>query len=116
MSQYYVVGDETVWNPAQGVSQLFLRQVAAFEDIVAQPSGIGPMESDEARIAPAELRAFADALLLWRARSRHPVLAALSDGFLATIIALADRTGVADPTWDSRLVAAGSELSRSMSR
>ncbi|WP_245985008.1 DUF6086 family protein, partial [Streptomyces tateyamensis] len=32
MSQYYNMGDETLWNPSNGASRLFLRQVAVFEE------------------------------------------------------------------------------------
>jgi hypothetical protein len=41
---------------------LFLRQVALFEEELALPSGIGPMEQDEAQIDPAVLEAFVEAM------------------------------------------------------
>ncbi|GGU61239.1 hypothetical protein GCM10010211_27730 [Streptomyces albospinus] len=57
------------------------------------PSGIGPMRSDEYRIDPADVAAFVEALLARRRRTTHGVMIALSDGFLATVPALAARAG-----------------------
>lgn len=34
------------------------------------------------------------ALLAWRRRTHHAVMSALSDGFLATVLVLADRAGI----------------------
>ncbi|MGH4034125.1 DUF6086 family protein [Actinomycetota bacterium Odt1-20B] len=93
MSQYFGVGDETLWNPSNTVARLFLRQVAVFEAELGLPSGIGPMENDECDIAPDVLGEFAHALLAHYRRTHHPVLAALSEGFLATLLVLAQRAG-----------------------
>jgi len=95
VSQYFLLGDLTLWNPSNGVSALFLRQTAGFEEMLGLPSGMGPMEEDEARIVPDVLEGFIAALLAWRDRSNHAVLGALSDGFVATMLVLADRSGVA---------------------
>jgi hypothetical protein len=43
MSQYFDMGEETLWNPSNGASRLFQRQVAVFESELGLPSGIGPM-------------------------------------------------------------------------
>ncbi|MFD3970473.1 DUF6086 family protein [Streptomyces cyaneofuscatus] len=94
MSQFYDLGDRTLWNPSHGVSLLFTAQIAAHETEVGISSGIGPMEADECRIDPVAFAAFAGALLTWRSRSPHPVRAALSDGFLAMVLALAERGGI----------------------
>ncbi|MFC9031015.1 DUF6086 family protein [Streptomyces arboris] len=123
MSQYYDMGDRTLWNPSQGVSLLFAAQVAAHEAAVGLPSGIGPMESDECQIDPVAFAAFAGALLTWRSRSLHPVRAALSDGFLATVLALAERGGIevewppaapAEGGWRAELRQKARELHRHM--
>lgn len=95
MSQYYQAGGVTLWNPSNGASRLFLRQVALFETEVGLPSGIGPMADDEAEVRLAEFELFVGALLAWRSRSRHAIIAALSDGLIATLLVLAERAGVA---------------------
>ncbi|MEV4440960.1 DUF6086 family protein [Streptomyces sp. NPDC049577] len=94
MSQYFQIGDEILWNPSSGVSRIFLRQVAVFEAELGLPSGIGPMEADECQIDPAVFGAFADALLAAHRRTHHAVLLALSEGFVITVLALAERAGV----------------------
>ncbi|MGW2375439.1 DUF6086 family protein [Kitasatospora sp. NPDC001683] len=118
MSQYYELGGETLWNPATGASRLFLRQLADFEAELELPSGIGPMVNDEARIDPVAFGAFARALLVWYQRTTHGVIRALSAGFVATTLALAERAGVAvdEELTDRQLSAITWEVSRSMAR
>jgi Family of unknown function (DUF6086) len=94
VSQYYELGEVALWNPSNGASRLFLRQAALFEEEVGLPSGIAPMRDDEAQISHEAFEAFVHALLAWRARTSHAVIAALSDGFLATVLVLADRAGI----------------------
>lgn len=123
MSQYYDLGDRTLWNPSQGVSRLFLAQLAAHEAEVGAASGVGPMEADACQVDSVAFAAFVGALLTWRSRSRHPVRAALSDGFLATALALAGRagievewppSGVAEEGWAVALRRTARELARSV--
>lgn len=121
MSQYFDLGDETLWNPSLGVSRLFLRQVAVFEAELGQPSGIGEMRSDECQIDPASFTAFVNALLTWRRHTTHPILTTLSDGFLTTTLALAERAHLditwkpTDPaTWSTPLRQASHDLARHM--
>ncbi|WP_037676862.1 DUF6086 family protein [Streptomyces griseus] len=94
MSQYFDVGDETLWNPSNGAARLFLRHVGLYEDELGVPSGIGPMESDECQVDPVAYGAFVNALLEWRDGTRHGIVDALSAGFLGTAVALAERAGV----------------------
>ena len=94
MSQYYEADGVTLWNPSNGPSRLFLRQLPLFEAEVGLPSGIGPMVSDAAIVSPASFGEFASALLAWRAQTSHPVLQALSDGFISVCLVLAERAGV----------------------
>jgi uncharacterized protein DUF6086 len=101
VSQYYRLGEMTLWNPSTGTSRLFLRHVALFEEELGLPSGIGPMEADEAQISPEPLKTFVAALLEWRGRTNHAVITALSDGFVATLLVLAERAGVVAP-WSER--------------
>lgn len=101
VSQYFLPGDVTLWNPSNGASALFLRQTAGFEEVLDLPSGIGPMEEDEARVTADALATFLGALSAWRNSSNHAVLAALSDGFTATMLVLVERAG-AEVHWPAR--------------
>ncbi|MFE3646120.1 DUF6086 family protein [Streptomyces sp. NPDC059169] len=101
MSQYFSLGDVTLWNPSNGVSALFLGQTAVFAEVLGLPSGIGPMEEDEAEVAPDSLASFVGALLAWRDGSNHAVLEGLSDGFIATMLVLAERAG-AEVRWPGK--------------
>lgn len=93
MSQYYDMGDETLWNPSNGASRLFMSQVSVYEAELGLPSGIGPMQADECQIDPIAFKEFVDALLAWHRRTSHKVMAALSEGFVATTLVLAERAG-----------------------
>ncbi|MFF8846512.1 DUF6086 family protein [Streptomyces sp. NPDC015127] len=98
MSQYFDMGDETLWNPSNGASRMFRRQVAVFEGELALPSGIGPMENDECQIDPIAFETFVDALLAQHRRTSHAIVLALSEGFTATVLVLAERAGIR-PDW-----------------
>ncbi|MFF8191786.1 DUF6086 family protein [Streptomyces bobili] len=121
MSQYYEVGGETVWNPSTGVSQVFLGYVRVHEERLRMPSGFGPMRNDECEIDPAAFEAYLQALVDWYDRTSHSVLAALTEGFIATLLAVAHRTGieVRPPEghgWAARALALSVELHGSMAR
>ncbi|MFF9152847.1 DUF6086 family protein [Streptomyces sp. NPDC014846] len=94
MSQYFDIGDETLWNPSDGAARLFLRQVAVFEAELGLPSGLGPMRNDECQVDPVAFGVFTDTLLARHRRTGHSVLLALSEGFVATVLVLAGRAGV----------------------
>ncbi|MCD2462146.1 DUF6086 family protein [Streptomyces sp. NPDC056534] len=94
MSQYFIMGDETLWNPSNGASRMFQRQVAVFEAELELPSGIGPMENDEAQVSPEAFEAFVDALLVRHRRTSHAIVLALSDGFAAIVLVLAERAAI----------------------
>ncbi|MEV6272930.1 DUF6086 family protein [Kribbella sp. NPDC051936] len=93
MSQYYQAGDTVLWNPSSGVSRVFLGQVRLFEDELSLASGIGPMEADECQVEIDQFSTFAQALLTYCSASNHQVLHALTDGFVITVLALAERAG-----------------------
>ncbi|GGW20118.1 hypothetical protein GCM10018980_45560 [Streptomyces capoamus] len=95
MSQYFDLGGETLWNPSNGAARLFLRQVEVFEAELGLPSGIGPMRNDESDIDPDAFAVFVHALLARHRRTGHPVVLALSEGFVGTVVALARRAGTA---------------------
>ncbi|MFJ9942594.1 DUF6086 family protein [Streptomyces erythrochromogenes] len=94
MSQYFDLGDETLWNPSNGASRMFRRQVALFEAELELPSGIGPMENDECQIDPVALEVFVNALVARHRRTGHAIILALSEGFTATVVVLAERAGI----------------------
>ena len=94
MSQFFLMGDQTLWNPSNGASRLFRRQVAVFETELGLPSGLGPMREDECRIDPDAFEVFVDALLARHRGTSHAVMIALSEGFVATVLVLAERAGV----------------------
>ncbi|WP_225891209.1 DUF6086 family protein [Streptomyces dioscori] len=94
MSQYYDLGDRTLWNPSNGASRLFMNQITVYQAEVSLPSGIGPMEADECQIDPIAFAAFVDALLAWHSGTRHAVMATLSEGFVATVLALAEAANI----------------------
>ncbi|MFF3328819.1 DUF6086 family protein [Streptomyces sp. NPDC002888] len=94
MSQYFDLGDQTLWNPSNGAARLFLLHVRVYEDELGMPTGIGPMENDECQVDPVAYEAFVNALLEWRDRTRHEIVDALTAGFIGTAVALAERAGV----------------------
>ncbi|PTH87193.1 hypothetical protein C9J60_17635 [Streptomyces sp. A244] len=94
MSQYFDLGEETLWNPSNGASRLFQRQVEVFESELGLPSGIGPMVNDECQIDPVVLETFVDALVAQHGRTSHAIMLALSEGFTATVLVLAERAGI----------------------
>ncbi|MEV4158369.1 DUF6086 family protein [Nocardia salmonicida] len=94
MSQYYELNGTTLWNPSNGASRLFLNQVGFFEEELGVSSGIGPMDSGACEVTPVVLEVFLATALAWRSRTGHAVVQALSDGFLATLLVIAERAGV----------------------
>jgi hypothetical protein len=94
MSQYFDVRGETLWNPSNGAARLFLRYVRLYEEELGVPSGFGPMENDECEIDPALFRTYVNTLLEGHDSRAHHVIDALSHGFTATVLVLADRAGV----------------------
>ncbi|MFI1213266.1 DUF6086 family protein [Streptomyces sp. NPDC020802] len=100
MSQYYDVGDRTLWNPSNGASRLFMSQVIVYQAEVGLPSGIGPMEADECQIDPIAFATFVDALLTWHSNTRHAVMATMSEGFVATVLALAEIANI-EVSWQA---------------
>ncbi|MGD3111934.1 DUF6086 family protein [Streptomyces sp. YGL11-2] len=109
LSQYFDMGDQTLWNPSNGASRLFIGQVNVYEAEVGLPSGIGPMKADECQIDPTTFTAFVDALLAWHRRTSHVVMTALSEGFIATVLVLAERAGI-EVNWQSVDFAEGGAL------
>ncbi|MFD7165414.1 DUF6086 family protein [Streptomyces violascens] len=51
------------------------------------------MQADACQIDPVVFKEFVDALLVWHRNTSHPVLAALSEGFVAAVLVLAERGG-----------------------
>ncbi|MFE0381955.1 DUF6086 family protein [Streptomyces inhibens] len=109
VSQYFDMGDQTLWNPSNGASRLFMSQVNVYQAEVGLPSGIGPMKADECQIDPTMFKAFVDGLLAWHRRTSHAVMAALSEGFVATVLVLAERADI-EVNWQPAHFAEGGEL------
>lgn len=97
MSQYFELDGTTLWNPSNGASRLFLNQVGFFEEELGVSSGIGPMESDVCEVTPVVLEVFLATVVAWRGRTGHAVVQALSDGFLATLLVIAERADITMP-------------------
>lgn len=98
MSMYFDMGDETLWNPSNSAGRLFLRQVEVFEAELKLASGIGQGkyggDPDTLEVDPAVYAEFARGLVAWHCRTGHSVILALSEGFVATAVALARRAGI----------------------
>ncbi|MER6672783.1 DUF6086 family protein [Streptomyces sp. NPDC000983] len=98
MSMYFDMGDETLWNPSSGAGRLFLRQLAVFEAELGLPSGIGQGrhwgDPDTLEVDPRRYAEFTRALVDRHCRTGHSVILALSEGFVATALALARRAGI----------------------
>ncbi|MFF3018934.1 DUF6086 family protein [Streptomyces sp. NPDC057939] len=106
MSQLFLLGDDCLWNPSNGAARLFQRHVALFEAELDLPSGIGELANDESEITPELLEVFVNALLARHRRTGHAIALALSEGFTATVLVLAERAGIR-VNW--ALLAAGCE-------
>jgi hypothetical protein len=72
---------------------VFLGQVRLFEDELSLASGVGPMKADECQIDVEQFSTFAQSLLTYCGASDHQILHALTDGFVITVLALAERAG-----------------------
>lgn len=98
MSMYFDIGDETLWNPSNGAGRLFLRQLEVFEAELNLPSGIGQGkhrgDPDTLEVDPAAYTEFVRELVACHCRTAHSVILALSEGFVATAVALARRAGI----------------------
>ncbi|MGW6907113.1 DUF6086 family protein [Streptomyces sp. NPDC054940] len=117
MSQYYEVAGEPVWNPGHQTSKLFLAYVRVYEAHLAVPSGFGPMENDECQIDPAMFEEFLNTLLDWYDHTGSNLLGSLVEGFLAPLLALAERVGIkvrwpdrSERTWAPRVRGLAAEL------
>lgn len=98
MSMYFDIGDETLWNPSNGAGRLFLRQVEVFEAELKLAAGIGQGkywgDPDTLEVDPVVYAEFARGLVAWHCRTGHSVILALSEGFVATAVALARRAAI----------------------
>jgi hypothetical protein len=98
MSMNFDIGDETLWNPSNGAGRLFLRQIEVFEAELGLSSGIGQGkywgDPDTLEVDPAVYEEFVRGLVAWHCRTGHSVILALSEGFVATAVALARRAGI----------------------
>ncbi|MFF8955304.1 DUF6086 family protein [Streptomyces sp. NPDC014894] len=98
LSQYYDMGRQTLWNPSNGTSRLFMSRVRDWRAELGLPSGIGPMRADECRLDPVLFKAFAEALLARHRSTGDDVTAGPPEDFVATVLVLAERAGI-EVTW-----------------
>ncbi|MFF7074387.1 DUF6086 family protein [Streptomyces pseudovenezuelae] len=98
MSMYFDISDETLWNPSNSAGRLFLRQVEVFEAELKLASGIGQGkywgDPDTLEVDPVVYAEFARGLVAWHCQTGHSVILTLSEGFVATAVALARRAGI----------------------
>ncbi|MEU8892484.1 DUF6086 family protein [Streptomyces sp. NPDC048442] len=118
MSMYFDIGDETLWNPSNGAGRLFLGQVKVFEAELDLPSGIGRGkhwgDPGTVEVDPARYAEFVRGLVAWYCRANHSVILALSEGFVATAVALARRAGIETGVPGSGLDTRAREMARCM--
>ena len=118
MSQYFDVGEQTLWNPSNGPGTLFVDMVKALEPLAGLPSGIGvgrwgPGDPDCHGIDLVAFTSFTDALVRRYRGSNHLILRSLMEGVIATAIVLVERGGgsvpalTEQPGTDTRDVQAG---------
>ncbi|MFD9890174.1 DUF6086 family protein [Amycolatopsis sp. NPDC059027] len=96
MSQYFDVGEQTLWNPSNGPGKLFVSMTKALEPLVGLPSGIGagrcgPGDPDCHGIDLVAFTRFTDALTRLYRESNHLILRSLLEGVVATAIVLVER-------------------------
>lgn len=94
VSKDFKIGDETLWNPSNGVADLFVRTADALAQAEGVSTGIEPMLiRDEYWINADEFTAFVDVLVRRYIGSRHPILRSLIEGFTATALVIVERAG-----------------------
>lgn len=93
MSQIFVARDETLWNPATEVAQLYFRMAEVMTALVDLLCGIEDVQQDEYAVDTERLRNFVEALARRYLGSTNLVLRATMEGFLATSIVMVTRAG-----------------------
>lgn len=98
MSQYFDVGEQTIWNPSNGPGTLFANMAKVLEPVAGSPSGIGigrwgPGDPDTHAIDLVAFTLFTDHLVRRYRESNHLILRSLMEGFIATAIVLVERGG-----------------------
>jgi hypothetical protein len=97
VSRYFQAGDRVLWNPSNGVADLFVGTVDMLATLEGVSAGIGPMQADEYQLDVDAFSGFVDALVGRYLASRHPILRSLMEGFTATALVLVQRAGRALP-------------------
>jgi hypothetical protein len=96
-----MVGGQVLWNPSNGVAELFVRTAEAVALTVGLPCGIGAMQADEYELDMRVFAAFVDSLVGRYSASSHLILRSLLEGFTATALVLARRAGRSVPALDA---------------
>ncbi|MEV0808832.1 DUF6086 family protein [Micromonospora sp. NPDC050200] len=77
MSRYFQVGERVLWNPSNGVAELFVTTAEALVPFAGRSTGIGPMVDDEYEVDPVMLSAYVDELVGRYRSSTHRILRSL---------------------------------------
>lgn len=94
MSQYFEVAGTVLWNPSNGVAQLFIRSLEAVAPTVELPTGLGPgNSSDDHEIDIVAFTTLVDALVRRYRSSTHLILRTLIEGVAAVGIVMVERAG-----------------------
>lgn len=97
MSQYFQAADTVLWNPSNGVAQLYVNQLDAIARVVEIPTGLGPQVADEYEIDMPVFTRFVDTLVRRYCSSNHPVLRSLIEAVAVVGIVVVERAGGAVP-------------------
>jgi hypothetical protein len=95
VSRYFndVTTQETLWNPATGVAQLFHRMTGALVPLADRPSGLVDLDDDEYAVDPEVFAGFVETLVTAYLASNHPILKAMLAGYLPPAIVMVGRSG-----------------------
>ncbi|CCB74094.1 MULTISPECIES: DUF6086 family protein [Streptomycetaceae] len=92
MSYYFEVGDETVWNPASRVGELYVGMLEAAAAVLKVPSGLTP-GADESYIDMPVFEVLVQKMLAYRIEVGHPAMSIMLDGILPLSIMLVEKGG-----------------------
>src|SRR5258708_40221602 len=72
---YFTIGGQIAWNPSMGIGRLYVKYLAAVEEILQVPAGAGPVpgDPDDIRIDPESFGRFTAHALRAYGSSNSPV-------------------------------------------
>jgi hypothetical protein len=95
VSVFFVQADSgDVWNPPSAAAQAFLAQVNLVEELLGEPSGLGPLEADQVVIDRERWLRFCERFVaLFLSHAEASAFHALLEACLAVALGLAERLG-----------------------